>query len=80
MISDIIRGENISCKEIPGEKISCTEKRIMYLGACNGGRKKSHTIVCPEVWGKKILTQTKSPIPRLKSEIGLKSREFENQM
>ena len=41
--------------------------------------KKSHTVVCPEVWEKKIHTQAKSPIPRLKSEIGLKSQEFENQ-
>ena len=67
-------GENISCKEIPGEKVSCTEKRIVYCAGI-----KSHTVVCPEVWEKKNLTQAKSPIPRLRSETGLKSWEFENQ-
>ena len=41
VISDIFRGgENISCKEIPGEEVSCTEKRIVYLSACNGGWNK----------------------------------------
>ena len=37
--------------------------------ACNRLEKKSYTVVCPEVWDKKILTQTISPITRLKSEI-----------
>ena len=55
------------------KKELCISARVMAAGI------KSHTVVCPEVWEKKNLTQTKSPIPRLRSETGLKSWEFKTQ-
>ena len=51
------------------EKKYSALKKTIYLMACNRLEKKYYIVVCPEVWEKKILTQTKSPISRLKSEI-----------
>jgi len=56
------------------KKYPALKKELCISGRVMAAGKKSHTIVCPEVWEKKILTQTKSPIPRLKSEIVRKSK------
>ena len=57
-------GENISCKEIPGEKVSCTEKRIVYLSACNGGWNKiSYRCMSVGLREKKILHKPNHPYP-----------------
>ena len=65
----MISREKNSCKEIPGEKNSYTEKNISFM-AYNPGKKNltplyvgEKEIISPQVWRRKIITQTKSPIP-----------------
>ena len=66
-------GKN-SARKYLGRKLSCTEINISLMAY--NAEKKSYSAIC---WGKKIklrrfgekvLTLTKSPIPRLKSQIG----------
>ena len=49
-LADWFWGGRISCEEIPGEKLSCTENTPVYVG------EKSL-----EVWGKEVLPKPNHP-------------------